>query len=82
MRSGELWAFSKTNASSGGSLKSAEIEGKSLLMSAGNSEGFSEESERKYSFWPLLIRSIKSPNLFFAYTKFFVLKSMCSVVAS
>ena len=69
-------------ASSGGSRKSAEIEGKSFEISVGSSAGFSEDRDRKYSFSPASAWSTNVPNNFDVYLKFLDLKSIWSVVAS
>lgn len=70
-----------TIASSGGRRKSSEIVGKSLLISAGSSEGFSADRDRRYNRSPASMASRKSPNGFLMYSKFFDTKFMCSVDA-
>jgi hypothetical protein len=67
---------------SGGREKSAAIVGKSVAISAGFSEGFSEDRDLRYSLSPASIWSKKSPNVLEVYAKFFALKLMCSVFAS
>lgn len=47
IRSGELCALSSASFSSGGNWKSAAIAGKSRLRSAGRSDGFSADNDRK-----------------------------------
>ena len=47
MRRGELCAFSITMLNSGGSWKSAAIDGKSLVISAGSSVGLLDDKERR-----------------------------------
>lgn len=47
IRSGELWAFSDAKDNCCGRWKSAEIEAKSLVISAGSSDAFTADKERK-----------------------------------